>query len=251
MNFDELRNPPTRDDSCEAHGAFIAKQIFKRWTGCPECERLRRLEADEIDRKEAGRREEERLERSLENAGISPRFRQSSLENFMPIKASEKAIHEAMKCYGNRLVSGTTGGQSNVFIGKPGTGKTHIGRALGALCVRAKMRARIETTAEIIRAIKGTWSKDSTSSEEGMIDWYAERDFLVIDEVGVQFGSDTERRMLFEIVDIRYQYQRPTLFISNHTLKEVQGFLGERVFDRLREDGGTVYVFDGESRRGQ
>jgi len=34
-------------------------------------------------------------------------------------------------------------------------------------------------------------------------------DLLVIDEVGIQFGTDTERMILYEILDLRYDAMRP------------------------------------------
>ena len=39
--------------------------------------------------------------------------------------------------------------------------------------------------------------------------------------------------------------------MSNLTTNEVRDYLGERIFDRMREDGGQVRVFDWESYRGQ
>jgi nucleoside-diphosphate-sugar epimerase len=43
---------------------------------------------------------------------------------------------------------------------------------------------------------------------------------------------------------------RPTLLASNCTKDELKGFLGDRIVDRLRENGGKVLIFDWPSRRG-
>lgn len=78
-----------------------------------------------------------------------------------------------------------------------------------------------------------------------------EPDLLILDEVGVQHGSDTEKLILFEIINGRYEAARPTIVISNLDAAGLEQFLGERAFDRLREGGGRLVVFDWESHRGK
>lgn len=73
----------------------------------------------------------------------------------------------------------------------------------------------------------------------------------MLDEVGVQFGSETEKLMLFDVLNERYEERRSTILLSNLDLNGVKGFLGERVFDRIREDGGQYIPFDWESFRGK
>jgi DNA replication protein DnaC len=65
----------------------------------------------------------------------------------------------------------------------------------------------------------------------------------------VQFGSDTEKLLLFDILNERYERRRPTILMSNLPRDEVSSYLGERVFDRLREDGGEFISFTWESYR--
>jgi DNA replication protein DnaC len=42
---------------------------------------------------------------------------------------------------------------------------------------------------------------------------------------------------------------KPTIVISNLAKDGLQDYLGERAFDRLRENGGKLVVFDWESYR--
>ena len=65
----------------------------------------------------------------------------------------------------------------------------------------------------------------------------------------MQFGSDTEKLILFDVLNERYEKRRPTLLLSNLVVDDVQAYLGERIFDRLREDGGEAVAFDWESHR--
>ena len=79
----------------------------------------------------------------------------------------------------------------------------------------------------------------------------SEPDLLILDEVGVQFGSDFERNTLFDVLNERYELRKPTIFLSNLGREDLAEFLGERVMDRLREDGATVVPFDWPSYRRQ
>ena len=74
---------------------------------------------------------------------------------------------------------------------------------------------------------------------------------LILDEVGVQFGSETEENLLFDIINTRYEDRKPTILISNLDGAGVKKYLGERAFDRIREDGGKLIPFTWSSYRGK
>lgn len=72
---------------------------------------------------------------------------------------------------------------------------------------------------------------------------------LILDEVGVQFGSESEKIILFEILNERYLNMKPTILISNLNPAALQEYVGERVMDRMRENGGIILKFDWKSHR--
>ena len=80
---------------------------------------------------------------------------------------------------------------------------------------------------------------------------YTQCDLLIIDEVGVQRGSDFEKETFFDVINERYENMRPTIILSNLTIEEIKVFLGERVFDRLRENGGKAFLLDWPSYRAE
>ena len=90
---------------------------------------------------------------------------------------------------------------------------------------------------------------NSAESEQGVIDRLIEPCLLIVDEVGVQVGSDHEKLLMFEVLNGRYQSMRPTILISNLSVDELETFLGHRVMDRYRECG-AVLPFDWKSHRG-
>ena len=78
---------------------------------------------------------------------------------------------------------------------------------------------------------------------------YRKADLLVLDDVCVQFGTDTEKLLLYDIIDYRYEYNRPTLVTTNGTLNVLKSLIGERCFERLLDNGGKILNFEWSSYR--
>jgi len=102
-----------------------------------------------------------------------------------------------------------------------------------------------------IRRVKDSWSTESGENESQAVRAFTLPDLLILDEVGIQAGTEFEKNILFDLLNARYERRKPTILISNLEIDEVREFLGERVFDRLREDGGEVIPFTWESHRGR
>lgn len=194
------------------------------------------------------KREEIMLE-TIESFGVSLRNAGKQLHELQPINDSQsKAIQKCSDIYNSILEK--TPACNLILSGSVGTGKTMIASALVASLIRCGKTARIATVSKIIRVMKSTWRKDSEETEDGIIKKLVSLDVLVIDEIGVQFGSDTEKLFLFEIIDGRYNKMKPTILISNLAVAGIRDLIGERCLNRLKEDGGSVVAFDFESQRG-
>lgn len=137
------------------------------------------------------------------------------------------------------------------ICGLPGTGKTHIAIGIGLHVINHGHSVVFATVQRIMRRFKDSWRKNSEYTETQVMDELTTPDLLIIDEIGVQFGSEFEKNAMFDILNTRYENRRPTIMLSNLTQKEVNAFLGDRIFDRLREDGGKCIPFDWASHRGQ
>ncbi len=134
------------------------------------------------------------------------------------------------------------------MVGGVGTGKTLLASAILDSLVD-DYRCEIIKLIDLVRELKATWSKDSENTEENLINYYSNLDLLIIDEVGAQFGSDTEKLFIFDIIDGRYQEMKPTVLISNLDINGIKESIGERCVDRLREGGGSMIAFNWESSR--
>lgn len=250
-NFGLHAKPKTKPADCLKHGAYESRcYIGSIWSKCPSCE-AERIEAERVDA-EAKDREARRQDwqRKVGEAGIPERFRNRSLQSYVAESEEQTRALAFAIDYADRFDDVLSTGRSALFIGKPGTGKSHLAVGIGLRIMhRDKHTVLFTTVMRAIRRVKDTWSRDSRESESEAIAALVFPDLLILDEVGVQFGSDTEKLILFDVLNERYEKRKPTLLLSNLPTEEVRDYLGERVFDRLREDGGEVVVFDWQSWR--
>jgi len=108
----------------------------------------------------------------------------------------------------------------------------------------------LHTTAlKLVRNIKESWGKNSGLSEQEAINKFLIPDLLVIDEIGVQFGSNTEKLFLTEVISERHENMRPTILLSNLNLQDIETYLGTRAIDRFHEGKSSILQFTWDSWR--
>lgn len=135
-----------------------------------------------------------------------------------------------------------------IFCGKPGTGKTHLAAAITHHVVSLGYSVLFRSAIQAIRSVKETYGTKEKTEAQALADFYWPK-LLILDEVGVQFGSEAERIILFEILNGRYENLLPTILISNLAENELSPYLGARVLDRMMENGGSVLAFTWDSYR--
>lgn len=242
-----------RQELCIAHGDFQSRNVFgKVWTKCPACS----AEMAEQDRLAAEQKEREqeaqRWRRRIGGAGIPDRFMDRSLRLYEAETEGQKRALAFAEAYAENFDEAMKTGRSAVFIGKPGTGKTHLAVGIGLRIMHRDGRSvMFSTVMRAIRRIRNTWGRNADESETDAIGALTSVDLLILDEVGIQCGTENEKLLIFDVLNERYERRLPTILLSNLGLEDVKQFLGERVYDRLREDGGEVVTFDWESHRGK
>ncbi|GAB3768310.1 ATP-binding protein [Ramlibacter monticola] len=235
----------TEQRECTDHGQYQSHRFFgQHWSNCPHCSEeqdiARRLESETRQRKE-------RQEKMLRRSGIAGRFEGARFENFRAVTAAQEEVLRAAENFVSCFECHQGGGMW--LIGRPGTGKTHLGCAMVRGVIESYgMPASICSARGIVRRLRASWRKGATETEEDAIEEYSSDALLVIDEVGNGFGTEGEQLQLFDVVDLRYQYRCPTVLLSNLNVPLLRVALGERVFDRLRE-GVRVLTCDWASHR--
>jgi DNA replication protein DnaC len=243
----------TRLDRCETHGEYTAKGWFPGvWSRCPGCEQERLdREAEAKERSEKAARLE-RWNNRLNSSGIPDRFKDRTLDTYI-VKTNDQAFAlEHSKRYAANFAEMLRTGCSMLFVGRPGTGKTHLACAIALRIIGTENRTvSFLTTQRLIRRIRDTWAHGNPETETQAIEKLVWPDLLIIDEVGVQSGTDNERNILFDVINERYEKSKPSILISNLPVKEATEYLSERIIDRLKENDGKVLRFDWESHRGK
>lgn len=239
----------TRDAVCPEHGAYMSTNILGRiWSQCPDCDAERSAKQAAAEAEDRRKQAEERHQRQLDAVRIPERFSRCDFGNFVADTEGKRRALSMLRDYAERFDEHRRTGASLVLSGKPGTGKSHLaGAVLRALCDRS---VRYVTCLDMIRAVRDTWRKDSDRSELQLLDYLESLDLLVIDELGMQYGTDGEQTIIFDVLDRRYREMRPVILITNQDSDGLKSFVGERVFDRLRETARWV-AFDWESYRAQ
>ncbi|MCW7764227.1 ATP-binding protein [Photorhabdus luminescens] len=188
----------------------------------------------------------------LKSINIAPRFEHASFENYQPINKAAQHNLKTCRSYVQTWKECKVAGEGIIMCGRLGTGKTHLAVATcREIVIQNGISAFITTASRIIRAFRRSWSNDADTSEFETLRFYSELDLLIIDEIGVQYGTESERNILFEVINNRYEDLLPTILISNLPMNDLPVFLGDRVLDRVLQ-GGVVLAFDWDSyRRGQ
>jgi len=241
-----------KQDTCAEHGEFTSKGFTlgktTRWMGCPTCsKRAQDAAAAEQAEKDAADAQR-RLEARLDRCGIPLRYRAKDFASFIADTADkERALTTAME-FAHNFEQHRGKGTVVVFSGMPGTGKSHLAIAI-AQSIMARRTALYTSAIDAVRMIRDTWRRNSDKTETEVLNTLAGVDLLIMDEVGVQYGTEAEQVSLFDIIDKRYRDLMPTILLTNQGKAGLKTFLGDRSFDRLRE-GGIWIPFDWASQRG-
>jgi DNA replication protein DnaC len=220
---------------------------------CPACnlagrDSERREQQDREEREERERIGRLRLEKYLADSALGSRFVGMTFADYRPPNRDAAAVLETCRSFADTFTPGS--GKSLVFVGSPGTGKNMLSAIIGQEVMR-KGHSFLHTTAvKVVRRFKDSW-KSGDVTEEEVLRYFVAPDLMVIDEVGVQFGTATEQLYLTEVINDRYEAKKSTILISNLTIQQVAEVLGVRPMDRFREDGSQVLVFAWPSWRRQ
>lgn len=231
-----------RHGVCPVHGEFestgvrlmITKPPREIWSTCNACKADR--ERSEREAREAERQAalKARIEQSLAQTAIPARFIGKTLESYRAETDGQRKALEVCRAFADNFDRHLKIGTSIIMSGMPGTGKSHLAGAILQAILPRHVGVYV-TLMDLIRMLRDTWRRDSETTESQLLQRLQDVPLLVIDEIGVQYGTDGERAILFDVLDRRYRAMRPVILMTNLGKDEFRAAIGERVFDRLTE----------------
>lgn len=121
---------------------------------------------------------------------------------------------------------------SILFVGKNGTGKSHIAQSLALKACRQGYRTYYTTLSGLIGDLNAGVFENTL---EKRIRKYINPELLVIDEMGhdrLELQVTKEAHLLFKVIDQRYKDKKSLIFTSNVEEEEWPEFLGDPVTTR-------------------
>lgn len=146
---------------------------------------------------------------------------------------------------GNFLMTNT----NVLFIGQPGTGKTHLSVALGLRALslgKTVLFTKLWDMLDLLHQSRADYSFAKKMKE------YTQPDLLIIDELGYKSLADQALQDLFEVIGKRYE-KKSTIISSNRNISEwdkifLDKTLTTALLDRLLHHSQVIEI-KGESYR--
>jgi len=125
-----------------------------------------------------------------------------------------------------------------VITGERGCGKSQMAAALMRVAIENNILSYYRKTMDFFMSIKETYKTDATERE--VIRDYQAPGLLVMDEIQVRGESEWENNLLTHLVDLRYDDQKSTILIGNVPIDKVRAQIGDSIYSRMIETGGTI-----------
>lgn len=220
--------------TCEPHGTSEVLHIpGKGGWYCPQC--LEARQAQESRDNWA----RERL-KHLRNVADIPR--KYAGQKFVAVTPEQKAVRSLVKSFRDLVVK-RDAWATLVLMGAVGTGKTLLACEFAeSLMTNFDISTRYVTAKQMISEIQASYSMEGRS-EAGEVQRFVEYEVLIIDEIDAIPARDNAALLLTEIINQRYNAERPVVVITNQPFSDLAKFVGDRVHSRLHENA-FICAFD-------
>lgn len=130
-----------------------------------------------------------------------------------------------------------------LFLGPPGTGKSHLAQSLGVAAIRCGYTAYYRSIFDVVRDFL---HDEAMAGHERILQKYLKPDLLIIDDMGMKQLPKRSGEYLFEIIMRRHEL-RSTMMTSNRPLEEWGKLIGDvpastAILDRFLQQAELVQI---------
>lgn len=226
------------EDVCATHGLrTVTIHAGMAWY-CPDC-----LES-ELKIEYATKWAEQRHADLYAVAMIPQKYRG---QKFVATTPEQKHVRGTCKAFRDQITQGPKWA-ALVLMGEFGTGKTLLACELAeSLIEKFGLSVRYVTAQAMVSEIQAAYRTEGKSEETELMR-FAQFDVLVIDEIDAKRDSDNANLLLTEVINRRYNAEKPVVVITNQPFDGLAKFVGGRVHSRLHENA-FVCSFDWQDFR--
>lgn len=232
---------------CKQHGSYTASVRVKVgemviYSACPSCEEVKK----EI-RSDAEKRTKEAINLQWHNAlppGLHlPNRFEGGFEVYEIATTDQQKLVTNLKAFVRDFDRHQASGINLVLQGKAGTGKTHLSASVGSEIRKAGYRVIFSTARFIASLLKRAVERNDMAFWQKVTQ---ECDLLILSEVGTTMPDDEHHRVLFDLIDARYENKRCMICTTNLTTEELDRYLGQQLVRRITNNHLMLLPFKWE-----
>ncbi|MEC0072786.1 ATP-binding protein [Bacillus cereus] len=232
-------------DVCDTHG--VNKMKFGGQVVCPRCfleNESKKLQQQEQAKYDADKANEKKFMFHQQSMIADSNIKKANFDNYKPTSKEGTKNLELAKVTATDYLNGKV--FNTIMAGNCGAGKTHLAYAIAEELAGAGLSVVFVTVGELLRKIKSTFNKDSSLTEDAIIQSLVRAQVLIVDDLGAELGAldaNTKatnfiNRVLFDVFDGRQG--KSTIFTTNLTGKRLDEAYDERIVSRILNNFRTI-----------